>query len=182
VAGWLTILGARAGANVATAATTSAVASTGTSGTGAVDYFVDLMFRPAATTSGQAGGGGASANRQPLEPETRTEAVRIVGRSVGQGKLDDNDRDYLAQLVTMRTGLSADEAQQRVTMVENNARENVKAAADKIASAGAYFSFWTFMALLFGAVAATLAGILGGELRDAEGRRGAAASPSIAAS
>jgi uncharacterized membrane protein len=33
-----------------------------------------------------------------------------------------------------------------------------------------YFSFWTFMSLLFGAVAATLAGILGGQLRDAERR------------
>jgi hypothetical protein len=33
-------------------------------------------------------------------------------------------------------------------------------------TAAAYLSFWTFMALLFGAVAATLAGILGGELRD----------------
>lgn len=32
--------------------------------------------------------------------------------------------------------------------------------------AAAYISFWSFMALLFGAVAATLAGILGGELRD----------------
>jgi hypothetical protein len=32
--------------------------------------------------------------------------------------------------------------------------------------AAAYFSFWSFVALLFGAVAATLAGILGGELRD----------------
>ena len=32
--------------------------------------------------------------------------------------------------------------------------------------AAAYTSFWSFLALLFGAVAATLAGILGGELRD----------------
>ena len=32
--------------------------------------------------------------------------------------------------------------------------------------AAAYLSFWSFMALLFGAAAATLAGMLGGELRD----------------
>jgi hypothetical protein len=32
--------------------------------------------------------------------------------------------------------------------------------------AAAYFSFWSFIALLFAAVAATLAGMLGGELRD----------------
>jgi hypothetical protein len=38
--------------------------------------------------------------------------------------------------------------------------------ADTARQAAAYVSFWSFMALLFGAVAATLAGILGGELRD----------------
>jgi hypothetical protein len=37
---------------------------------------------------------------------------------------------------------------------------------DAARKAAAYISFWSFMALLFGAVAATLAGILGGELRD----------------
>ncbi|MGH6665825.1 MAG: hypothetical protein ACREB2_13145 [Pseudolabrys sp.] len=39
-------------------------------------------------------------------------------------------------------------------------------ATDAARKAAAYASFWSFMALLFGAVAATLAGILGGELRD----------------
>jgi hypothetical protein len=38
--------------------------------------------------------------------------------------------------------------------------------AESAQKAAAYLSFWSFMALLFGAVAATLAGILGGELRD----------------
>ena len=37
---------------------------------------------------------------------------------------------------------------------------------DATRTAAAYLSFWSFMALLFAAVAATLAGILGGELRD----------------
>src|SRR6185437_9503898 len=39
-------------------------------------------------------------------------------------------------------------------------------ATDAARKAAAYVSFWSFLALLFGAVAATLAGILGGELRD----------------
>ena len=77
-------------------------------------------------------------------------------------------RTYLAQLVSMRSGLPQDEAFQRVTMVENDAREAIKSAADKAATAGAFFSFWTFMALLFGGAAATLAGILGGQIRDEE--------------
>jgi hypothetical protein len=50
--------------------------------------------------------------------------------------------------------------------VEAKARD----AADTTAKAAAYFSFWTFMALLFGGTAATLGGILGGQLRDAETR------------
>src|SRR6185437_5896584 len=38
--------------------------------------------------------------------------------------------------------------------------------AETARQAAAYIAFWSFMALLFGAVAATLAGILGGDLRD----------------
>jgi len=73
-------------------------------------------------------------------------------------------------VVSARTGLPKDEAERRVAEVESKAREAVKDTADKTAKAGAYFSFWTFMSLLFGAVVATLAGMLGGQLRDAEGR------------
>jgi hypothetical protein len=40
------------------------------------------------------------------------------------------------------------------------------AMTDAARKALAYISFWSFVALLFGAVAATLAGLLGGELRD----------------
>ena len=44
--------------------------------------------------------------------------------------------------------------------------QTAAAMSDEARRAVAYFSFWSFLALLFGAVAATLAGILGGELRD----------------
>jgi hypothetical protein len=148
----------------ATAASTSAP----------TEYFVDLLFRPgpgAATASGQRPasdtvGIAPAAAQSALGSEARAEVNRILVRSVAQGRLDDNDRAYLAQVVATRTGLSPDEAQRRVAEVESNARD----AADKAAKAGAYLSFWTFMALLFGGTAATLAGMLGGSLRDAEGR------------
>jgi hypothetical protein len=91
---------------------------------------------------------------------------RTCADSGGQGGLDDSDRAYLAHLISTRTGLSPDEAQRRVSEVEAKARE----AADKAAKVGAYVSFWTFMALLFGGMAVVLAGMLGGQLRDAEGR------------
>jgi hypothetical protein len=138
------------------------------------EYFVDLLFRPgpgAATAGGQRPAsdtvGIAPAGAQPaLSSEARAEVNRILVRSVAQGRVDDNDRAYLAQVVAARTGLSPDEAQRRVAEVESKARD----AADKATKAGAYLSFWTFMALLFGGTAATLAGMLGGSLRDAEGR------------
>jgi hypothetical protein len=138
------------------------------------EYFVDLLFRPgpgAATANGQRPAsdtvGLAPAGAQPaLSNEARAEVNRVLVRSVAQGRLDDSDRAYLAQVVAARTGLSPDEAQRRVAEVEFKARD----AADKATKAGAYLSFWTFMALLFGGTAATLAGMLGGSLRDAEGR------------
>jgi len=141
---------------------------------GPTEYFVDLLFRPgpgAATASGQRPAsdtvGLAPAGTQPaLSNEARAEVNRVLVRSVAQGRLDDNDRAYLAQVVAARTGLSPDEAQRRVAEVESQARD----AADKAAKAGAYLSFWSFMALLFGGTAATLGGMLGGSLRDAEGR------------
>jgi hypothetical protein len=105
-----------------------------------------------------------------LSPETRAEVNLILARSVAQGRLDDADKTYLTQLVSARTGLPPDEAQRRVAETESKARDSARDVADKATKTGAYLSFWTFLSLLFGAVAATLSGMLGGQLRDAEGR------------
>ena len=174
LAGALGFFAAGATAHVV-AGMSSAPRSEPTASTSApTEYFVDLLFRPgpgAATASGQRPApdtvGLAPAGAQPaLSNEARAEVNRILVRSAAQGRLDDNDRAYLAQVVAARTGISPDEAQRRVAEVESQARD----AADKAAKAGAYLSFWTFMALLFGGTAATLGGMLGGSLRDAEGR------------
>jgi hypothetical protein len=144
-----------------------------------MNYYVDLLFRPRAVTA--AGGqpstaseattvGAAPSAQATLTPEMRAEVTRVVLHGVSEGRLDDVDRSYLAQLVAARTGLPADEAQRRTADVENRAREASKEAADKISKAGAMFSFWTFMSLLFGGAAATLAAMLGGQLRDGDGR------------
>jgi hypothetical protein len=184
IAGLLGLFAAGATAQVATGVAAGTAASSrggpGTPVASATDYFVDLMFRPRpapAAAGGQAPPsenatvGMAPAGAQPaLSSEARAEVARILARSVGQAKVGDDDRAYLAQLVSTRTGLPPDEAQRRVAMVEGQARD----AADKASKAGALFSFWTFMSLLFGGAAATLAGMLGGQLRDAEGRLAAA--------
>ncbi len=143
--------------------------------TNAAAYFVDMLFRPAAAT------GAAPAGRTPdvMDTQAHAEAARIITRGIAGGGLSADDRSYLAYLVSQHTGLSQDDAKRRVAGVESQAREAVKKAVDKAATAGAFLSFWTFMSLLFGAAAATLAGLLGGELWYAEpawSRRDAAAT------
>ena len=178
IAGTLGLFAAGAGARVAAGVATGAGAAPGdTPAAAATASFVDLLFRPAprpANAERQASPdtvGAAPAGARPaLDAETRAEVTRILARGVSQAALDENDRAYLAQVVSARTGLPPDEAERRVATAESKAREAVKEAADKTAKAGAYFSFWMFMSLLLGGAAATLAGVLGGQLRDAEGR------------
>ncbi len=127
-----------------------------------MSYFVDMLFRPGPPASAGVPNSNEAGNNQ-----SRAEAARVLAHALTQEQLGNDDRIYLAQLVSQRTGLSQDDAQLRVTNVTNQARDAVKQGADKAANAGAYLSFWTFMSLLFGAVAAVLGGILGGEsLRD----------------
>jgi hypothetical protein len=175
LAGLLGFFAAGATAHVTAGAAAGMNAGRGqATASGATEYFVDLLFRPGPPTATAAGQrpatdtvGTAPAGAQPaLSSEARAEMTRILARSATQARLDDSDRAYLAQVVAARTGLSPEEAQRRVSEVEAKARD----AADTAAKAAAYFSFWTFMALLFGGAAATLGGILGGQLRDAETR------------
>jgi len=140
-------------------------------------YYVDTLFRAAPNNTqaaaDQAGGAapttsGQSAGTQPLSDQQRQEMQRVLLTSIRNGKLSDSDRSYIASVVAARTGMSQADAERRVSEVEGQARDAIKSAADTARKATAYLSFWTFMALLFGAVAATVAGMVGGALRDDE--------------
>jgi hypothetical protein len=145
------VMAARA-AGTATAGVVQGIAAVSQSDD--VGYFVDTLTR-------------SNARGEPANAEAdRAQVTRIVTRSIRDGRLSDDDKAYLAGLVASRTGVSPEDAQRRVDDVVNRARDSVKQAADTARKAGAYVAFWTFMSLLFGAVAATLAGVLGGELRD----------------
>jgi hypothetical protein len=128
-------------------------------------YFVDMLFRPSPNAT-PTPAPAPDANTAAANTNANAEVTRILARATAQGGLSEEDRNYLSQLVSQRTGLPPDEAKRRVTEVETKAREATKQAADAAAKAGAYVSFWTFMSLLFGAAAAVLGGIVGGELRD----------------
>lgn len=107
-------------------------------------------------TSGQTAG-GAPANQDA----SRAEAGRIFARILA-GTADDADQAYLGQLVSEQTGLTPEEAKQRVDQVIASAKE----AADKARKASAYASIITALSLLVGAFIAAVGGALGGHYRD----------------
>lgn len=102
------------------------------------------------------------------------EVTRIMGRAIQQGNLPDADRAYVAQLVSEHTGMSAADAQARVTQVYTNiqtelrdAETRARQAADEARSASAKISLWFFVSLLAGAFVGSLVATVGGRQRDA---------------
>lgn len=118
-------------------------------------YFVDTMFR----------------TKEPRpddtqNPQTRAEIGRIMANAIATGQLTPEDRTYVAQAVAARTGLSEADAETRVNATMQRMQNSAKQAADTAAKVGAYVSFWTFMALLVAAAAASWAAVVGGRHRD----------------
>jgi hypothetical protein len=142
-----------------------------------MDYFVDSLLRtnpqPAANGATAAAPVGSNAGQNNTAADSaadggaqREQVYRIMLTALGPNGLSTDDRTYLAQIVSAQTGLSQSDAQQRVDGVVNMAKQDATQAADAARKAAAYLSFWTFMSLLFGAVCATIGGMLGGDLRD----------------
>src|SRR6201996_360713 len=182
---------------------TLAVGTAGTAATAqgpAVNYFTDSLLRSnpqgaanaGASAPGNSAGGGPSgapanaggagsssetANSAQANTAQRGQINRILLTSLGPSGISSDDRTYLAQIVAAQTGLSQDDAQKRVDSVINQMKQDATQAAETARKAAAYLSFWTFMSLLFGAVCATLGGILGGDLRDESASRDAALAP-----
>jgi hypothetical protein len=185
----------KAGSAPGTAATGTAIAGLAGAAnqTPSMDYYIDTLLRTnpqtAAnnTASNNAAPGGATDSTTPAagsspgtqqNPGTqqsnaasnnapqRGQINRIMLTALGPNGLSSDDRTYLAQIVSQQAGISPADAQHRVDDVVNRAKAEATQAVDKAREAAAYLSFWTFMSLLFGAVCATLGGILGGDLRD----------------
>jgi hypothetical protein len=72
------------------------------------------------------------------------------------------DRSYVARVVASRTGLPQAEAEKRV----NDVIAETKQAIDNARKAATSFALWMTAAMLFGAFAASLAAVEGGQLRD----------------
>jgi hypothetical protein len=148
-------VGGTVGAGAAQSDSRSATDTTG--------YFADMLVRSSAAADAPTATPPASASQAT---SSNAEIGRVLAASAVQGRLSDADRDYLTGVVMARTGLPQAQARQRVTDVENQIRDTAKQAADKAAKAASMFSFWTFMSLLMGAMAAIAGGIVGGNQRD----------------
>jgi hypothetical protein len=115
--------------------------------------FVDRLFR-ADAVSPPATAAGADA---------RAEATRLWTSTFNAGgDLVPADRSYLARLIASQTGMSQADAEKRL----NDVIVEAKAAADRARKGAAKLAFWLTASLLFGAFAATLAAVEGGQLRD----------------
>ncbi len=140
----------------------SGIAPAATQGAASVNpsqVMVDRLFRnEAAATPAPTGGANASTNEA-----ARAEVLRLwTADFKDSNDLTSTDRTYVARVVSAQTGLNQADAEKRVTDVVTNA----KAAADQARRTAAQFAFWMTAALLFGAFAASLAAIEGGQLRD----------------
>ncbi len=171
------VAGGAGTAAVAAAAPASSAAANDSTGGVDSSYFVDRLFRnaasaPAGSASGAAQGGAMTASQSDSRSQT-TEAGRIMLTSLKNGSLAPDDASYLGQLISQRTGLSQADAEKRVndTFAQlkakvDQAKAQTKEAADKARKASAYAALWLFVALLAGAFGASLCATFGGRRRD----------------
>jgi hypothetical protein len=148
------VLGA-ATAHIAAGAAAGVGASAGTSPQriSPAQMSVDRLFRP---NDGTPAAG-------PPNDMARAEALRLWSSSIGaNGDLAPTDRTYLARLIAAQTGISQADAENRVNAVIAQAKSD----ADGARKAAAKLAFWLTAAFLFGAFAASLAAVEGGQLRD----------------
>jgi hypothetical protein len=136
---------------------------------GPAAIYVDELFRAApnataATTAAPAAAASVpAAGPTTVTPADRAEVSRLLLRSLrDRADISAADHAYLVQLVAARTGLSAGDADKRVSDVITQAKSDL----DKARSAAAKLALWFTAALLAGALSASLAAIEGGQLRD----------------
>lgn len=146
---------ARTGAEVAGKTAVSLAASN------PMDNVLDTLLRPAAPPPPTSQASAAARVQQPPEAP-RAIIARILASSVAEGSLTNENKTYLAQLVSQQTGLSQQEAETRV----NNAVTSAREAADKARRAAVLTGLVTAIGLIVSFGAAWWAALKGGQHRD----------------
>jgi hypothetical protein len=171
--GTLIVVGVLTSASTAAINGTGHAAATLTAGAAQNTYYVDLLFRQNINPNGTSALPDASSNAQVTglsDQETRAQAATILAQGATGAGVSQTDSAYLAQLVSGRTGLAPADAQARVNDVlsqEQAAITKAKQVADSARKASALAAIYTFISLLIGAFIASVAGAIGGRLRDA---------------
>jgi len=128
------------------------------------DYYVDLMFRSRAGSSAATAPEVAAAS----VIELRNEASRILVAGFAVGSVSAEDRNYLAYLVSTRTGMPSPEADKRVDDVMlrlEQAKTQFTQTANTARKVAMTTSLLTALALIVGAFTACVAAAIGGRSR-----------------
>lgn len=180
IGGSAKIVGSVAGGATATAVNNAREGSSMLSKS-SMEYFTRSLFRASGSTpagNSNVSGNDAMAMNQPVPPKAESpaqlaEVTGIFANSIYSGALPQDDLTYVAQLVSQNTGISQQEAEQRVQAVYDKAQANLKEAKDKAQQAAdaarkttSYVTLWSFISLLIGAFVASLCATYGGRQRD----------------
>jgi hypothetical protein len=137
------------------------------------NYYVNELFRQNVPANGVAAtpdNGSAVMVTGLSDGQVRAQANTILAETAATGTVSQSDSAYLTQLVSGRTGLSPTDAQTRVNSVLAQQQADMtkaKQVADAARKASAKAAIFTFVSLLIGAFIASVAGAIGGRLRDA---------------
>jgi hypothetical protein len=137
----------------------------GGSNVGPLAYFIDSLFRKSPTS--------IATQPNALGDAPSSEIARIFMSTIKSGSLAAEDVQYVGQIVAQRTGLTQQEAEQRVSATYTRMQARLRdtetsalQAADKARKASAYAALWLFISLLVGAFFASLSATYGGRRRD----------------
>ncbi|NKK01000.1 hypothetical protein GFL80_24180 [Rhizobium leguminosarum bv. viciae] len=152
--------GAQAVGSAATAAGTAA-SSTASAADLPTAYFTDALLRPEQARAGATSDDAAAT----------AEVSRILLNGAAAGQIPDDDKAYLATIVSARTGLSGADARTRVDTVLkriDDAKVAAQKAADEARKAASTTALLGALSLLIGAFIAAAAAAFGGSQRDEE--------------
>jgi hypothetical protein len=155
IAAMLAMLAAGAAGSAANTAA-AAVSGNGTD----MQYYADRLMRPSAAASAILATPSQSAS-VPAAAENGNEAIAALLTRM-QTNANDDDRAYLASQISQRTGVTPEDANQRL----DAASAEIAEAADQARIAGVMLAFFTAVTLILSAVAAWWAAVKGGEHRD----------------
>ncbi len=170
-------------AGTAAASAVAGVAGAHTPSSDGLGYWVNSLFRSGSMTDNPQ----IKTDAQQMASTARSaadvaqEVTGIFAHALQAGKLSDDDARHIAQLISQRTDLSTDQAQEKVQKTFAQVQQSIEQAKQKVKAteeqakqatetarkATAYSMLWFFVALLIGAFVASLSATWGGRQRDA---------------